>query len=270
MIDLSRFSLKEKVALVTGGSRGIGKAAALGFAQAGADVAIVSRNLPDLERAAEEIKGLGRRALAVEVHAGRLTEIDALVETVVSEFGKIDILVNNAGTNPIRASILETEERLWDSVVNLNLKGAYFLSRAVARVMKRQGGGNIINIASINGYVPSFGVGVYSITKAALIMATKSMALELAEHNIRVNAIAPGIVNTRLFESRWFNASEAEKEKQKAQQAGVVPLRRIAAPEDMVGALIYLASDSASYTTGETILIDGGMLLKQAREILED
>jgi len=266
-MDLSRFSLEGKVALVTGGSRGIGRATALGFAEAGADVVVASRKLPDLEKVADEIRGVGRKALPVAVHIGRMEEIHRLVETVTAEFGRIDILVNNAGSSPALSTVLDIEERLWDSIMNLNLKGLYFLSQAVARVMKEHGGGKIINVSSIDGYKPERSVGPYSIAKAAVRMATKSMALELAPYNIRVNAIAPGGVSTRLFDSHWFDATEEEMKKQKAAFAKALPLQRVGAPDDMVGAIIYLASDASSYVTGETILVDGGAMLSSPLSI---
>ena len=261
MVNLSRFSLEGKVALVTGGSRGIGRATALGFAEAGADVVVASRKLPDLEQVADEIRGMGRKALPVEAHAGRMDDIGRLVETVVAEFGKIDILVNNAGTTPAMATVLETDERLWDSIMNLNLKGMYFVSQAVARVMKEHGGGKIINVASMAGYKTEVGVSVYSISKAAVLMVTKSMALELAQHNIRVNAIAPGAVNTRILDSRWFHLPEEEAKRQKSELGKMAPLQRVGEPDEMVGAMVYLASDASSFMTGETLLVDGGMLL---------
>jgi len=264
MVNLSRFSLEGKVALVTGGSRGIGRATALGFAEAGADVVVASRKLPDLEQVADEIRGVGRKALPVEAHAGRMDDIGRLVETVVAEFGKIDILVNNAGTSPALATVLETDERLWDSIMNLNLKGVYFLSQAVARVMKEHGGGKIINVASMDGYKPEVGVGIYSISKAAVLMVTKSMALELAQHNIRVNAIAPGAVSTRILDSHWFHLPEEEAKRQKAELGKMAPLQRVGEPDEMVGAMVYLASDASSFMTGETLLVDGGMLLGSA------
>lgn len=266
MVNLSRFSLEGKVALITGGSRGIGQAIALGLAQAGADVAVASRKLPELEAVAEKIRDMGRKALPVATHMGRLEEINNLVDAVTSEFGRIDILVNNAGTSPMKISSLDTEERLWDTIMNVNLKGVYFLSQAVARKMKVCGGGKIINVSSINAYVPSYGVGIYSISKAALVMLTKSMALELAEYNIRVNAIAPGTVDTRMINLRWAQLPEEEAKAQKAKSVKDIPLKRMAKPEEIVGAVIYLASDASSYTVGETILIDGGMLLKQVRD----
>jgi len=261
MVNLSRFSLEGKVALVTGGSRGIGRATALGFAEAGADVVVASRKLPDLEKVADEIRGVGRKALPVEAHVGRMDDIGRLAATVVAEFGKIDILVNNAGTNPAMATVLDADERLWDSIMNLNLKGVYFLSQAVARVMKEHGGGKIINVASMDGYKPELDVGIYSISKAAVLMMTKSMALELAQHNIRVNAIAPGAVSTRILDSHWFHLPEEEAKKQKAELGKMAPLQRVGEPDEMVGAMVYLASDASSFMTGETLLVDGGMLL---------
>jgi len=264
MVNLSRFSLEGKVALVTGGSRGIGRATALGFAEAGADVVVASRKLPDLEEVADEIRGVGRKALPVAAHIGRMEDIGRLVETATAEFGRIDILVNNAGTNPAMALVLDTDERLWDSIMNLNLKGAYFLSQAAARVMKEHGGGKIINVASADGYRPEYAVGIYSIGKAALVMMTKSMAFELAAFNIRVNGIAPGAVSTRILDSHWFHLPEDEAKAEKAELAKMVPLQYVGEPEEMVGAMIYLASDASSYTTGETILVDGGMLLGSA------
>jgi NAD(P)-dependent dehydrogenase (short-subunit alcohol dehydrogenase family) len=261
MINLSRFSLEGKVALVTGASRGIGRAAALGFAEAGADVALASRKKSDLDKVAEEVRAIGRKALPVAAHLGRMDELRNLVDNVMKEFGRIDILVNNAGTSPARASCLETEERLWDSIMNLNLKGLYFLSQAVARIMKRQGGGKIINVASTDGYRPEYHIGIYSITKAAVIMVTKSMAFELAQYNIRVNAIAPGSVLTRVLEGNWASLPEEQANAIKKFIADANPMKRIADPDEITGAMIYLASDASSFTTGETILIDGGLLL---------
>lgn len=258
MADLSRFSLEGKVAVVTGGSRGIGRAIALGLAEAGADVVVTSRKLPDLETVAAEIGKRGRKAVPIAAHMGRMDNIKTLVDAVMQEFGRIDILVNNAGCSPAMGTILDNEERLWDTIMNLNLKGLYFMSQAAARIMKGQGKGSIINTASMDGYKPEPFVGIYSISKAAVIMATKSMALELAPFNIRVNAIAPGPVSTKMLDSHWFHLPEEQAKTEKAQMAQYVPLGRIGEPDEMVGAVIYLASDASSYTTGETILMDGG------------
>ena len=252
----SKFSLEGKVALVTGGSRGIGKATAIGFAEVGADVIVASRKLPDLEEVVDEIKSLGQRSMAVAAHVGRMDQIKSLVEQVVAEFSKIDILVNNAGTSPVMSPALELEERAWDSIMNLNLKGLFFLSQAVAGVMKERGCGSIINVASVDGFIPEYNIGAYAISKAGVIMATKVMAREWTQYNIRVNTVAPGLVHTKLLDSHWEVAPEDLPEALKK-----VPMGRIAEPEEIAGAMIYLASDAASYVTGQTFTLDGGYLI---------
>jgi len=259
----TRFSLEGKVALVTGGSRGIGKATALGFAEAGADVAVTSRKLPALEMVAQEIRDMGRESLPVECHIGRIDQIKSLVEKVVAEFGRIDILVNNAGTNPVMDPAMVVEERAWDVIMNLNLKGLFFLSQGVARVMKEHSGGKIINVASVNAFVPDYNLGIYAISKAGVVMATKVMAQEWAEHNIRVNCIAPGSIETRFYDSHWFNVPEEKVKKAKAEEAKKIPVGHIGQPDDIASAMIYLASDASNYMTGETIVIDGGLMLVQ-------
>jgi len=248
------FSLKNKVALVTGASRGIGEAIAVGLAQAGADLAIASRKLPDLEKVAEEAKKLGRKCLPVQAHLGKLEEINQFVKRVLEEFGKIDILVNNAATNPTMAQAIDVDERAWDSIMNLNLKGLFFLSQAVAKVMKEKGGGKIINVSSAAGTTPDI-LPIYSISKAGVNMATKVMAQQWAQYNIRVNAIAPGLTKTRFSEALWKNPDILKMAMFKT------PLRRPADPEEMVGAIIYLASDASSYVTGQIIGIDGGITI---------
>lgn len=244
-------SLKGNVALVTGGSRGIGKAIALGLARAGADVVIASRKLPDLKKVADEIGSLGRRALAVATHVAKTEEINPLVNKVTDAFGRIDILVNNAGSNPVMDSALDINERAWDAIMNLNLKGLFFLSQAVARVMREHGGGKIINVSSLEGITPTI-LPVYSISKAGVIMATKVMAKEWAQYNIRVNAIAPGLTRTRFSEALWNNEQILQASMSRT------PMARIAEPEEMVGAVLYLTSDLASYVTGQVVAIDGG------------
>jgi len=250
------FSLEGRVALITGGSRGIGQATALGFAQAGADVVVTSRKLADLENVAEEIRGSGRKSLAIAAHIGKIEDINNLVSKVKEEFRGIDILVNNAGTLPTVSPALDIDERLWDSVMNLNLKGLFFLSQAVARVMKEHGGGKIINVASIDAFRPELNMGIYAISKAGVIMATKVMAREWAQYNIRVNTIAPGNVHTRLRDSGFAVMPELQEEMLKR-----TPLGRIAEPDEIVGGMIYLASDASSFATGETLVVDGGILL---------
>jgi len=245
------FSLEGKIALITGGSRGIGGATALEYARAGADIAIASRKLPDLEKTAEEIRGMGRKALAVAAHMGKMEDINNLVTKVREEFGRIDILVNNAGTNPTMAPAIEIEERAWDATMNVNLKGVFFLSQAVARIMAEQGGGCIINVVSAGGIRPHI-LPVYSISKAAVIMTTKVMALEWAKYGIRVNAVAPGLVKTRFSEALWSNKENLDY------LLSRVPMRRFAELNEIMGTMLYLASDTSSFVTGTVASVDGG------------
>jgi NAD(P)-dependent dehydrogenase (short-subunit alcohol dehydrogenase family) len=250
------FSLKGKVALVTGASRGIGRAIATGFANFGADVAVTSRRVSDLESVAEEIETLGRKSFAVAAHIGKPEEINHLIAEVTRKFGRIDILVNNAAASPAMTPLLDADERLWDSIMNVNLKGVFFLSQGVARIMKENGGGRIINVSSMDGLKPDFNIGIYAVSKAGIIMATKVMAKEWAKHNIRVNSIAPGYVRTRLSDSFFSTVPDVKKKILERTLLG-----RIAEPDEMVGATVYLASDASSFMTGETLVIDGGILL---------
>jgi NAD(P)-dependent dehydrogenase (short-subunit alcohol dehydrogenase family) len=260
-LDLSQFSLAGKVALVTGGSRGIGEATALAFARAGADVAVSSRKLPDLERVAEQVRGLGRRALALEAHAGRMDALAPQVERVTRELGRIDVLVNNAGTS-FNAPAIDMDEKAWDSVMNLDLKGLFFLSQAAARAMRAQGsGGAIVNIASISGLRPQVPTAHYSIAKAGVVMATKALAVEWAQYGIRVNCIAPGAIETRLFNAIFAVLPEEQARRAKDATAGRLPLRRVGEPREIADACVFLASNAASYVTGETLAVDGGALL---------
>ncbi|KQC11315.1 MAG: short-chain dehydrogenase [Smithella sp. SDB] len=247
-------SFENKVVLITGASRGIGRAIAIGMAKAGADVVIASRKISDLEKVAEEINKTGGKCLPFTAHIGKMEEINTLVQNVLKEFGKIDVLINNAATNPTMASAIDVDDRAWDSIMNLNLKGLFFLSQAVARIMKKKGGGKIINVASIAGITPDI-LPVYSISKAAVIMATKVMAQQWAVYNIRVNAIAPGLTKTRFSEALWKNQDILNVAMSRT------PLGRPAEPEEMVGAVIYLASDESSYVTGQVLAIDGGMTI---------
>lgn len=251
-MNTSYLSLEGKVALVTGGSRGIGKAIALTLADAGADVVVSSRKLEDLKLVANEIRGIGRRALAVTAHGRESEDIRNLVETIKNEFGRIDILVNNAATNPAMGPIVDMEEKMYDQIMNTNLKGYTLLSQLAAKLMINEGGGAIVNISSILGVTPGYGLGLYSISKAAIIMLTKSMAKELGEHNIRVNGIAPGYVQTSFSKALWSNESMM-KEKLKD-----IPLKRIAQPEEVGRTVLYLVSEASAYVTGQTIIMDGG------------
>jgi NAD(P)-dependent dehydrogenase (short-subunit alcohol dehydrogenase family) len=260
MFDLSKFSLKGKVAIVTGGSRGIGQGIAFGFAKAGARVVVTSRKAQDLEATAKEIRSFGGEALVIPAHLGKPEEIQRVVDAVMAKYGRIDILVNNAGASPAMGTVLDSDERLWDTVMNLNMKGLYFLSQACARIMKNQGGGKIINVASIDGFKPEPFVSIYSISKAGVRMITKAFAAELAPYNIQVNTIAPGPVKTKMMDSHWSNLSPEEARKAKEALEKILPMHRLGHPDDIAGAAVYLASEASSYTTGTEIIIDGGVL----------
>jgi len=251
-MDFSKISLEGKVALVTGGSRGIGYASALAFADAGADVVVASRKLPDLEVVAEEIKAKGRKSLAVAAHIAKIEESKNLVDRVMAEYGRIDILLSNAGTNPYYGPLMDAEEWAWDITFNVNLKGLFFLNQMVARVMKEKGaGGSIINTASVGG-IRAGELSIYNTTKAALIMLTDCMAKEWGQYGIRVNAIAPGVIKTRLSEQLWKDPAAGEAVMKNT------PLLRLGEPEEVGAVVLFLASDLSSYVTGETIVIDGG------------
>ena len=251
MTKVVDFSLKGKVALIAGGSRGIGRAIALAFAENGADIAVSARNLPDLEKVAAEIEARGQKCLPVVAHVGKVDESKALLEKVKKQYGRIDILVNNAGTNPYNGPLIDTEEWAWDITVNVNLKGPFLLSLMVAKMMREQGGGNIINMSSVAGIKPSR-LYIYSITKAAIIKMTEAMARDFGQYNIRVNAIAPGVIMTRFSEFLWKTPEAGENVKKHNS------LSMIGKPEDVAGAALYLASDASRYVTGATIVVDGG------------
>jgi dehydrogenase/reductase SDR family member 4 len=251
-MDTSYLSLAGKIALVTGGSRGIGRAIALTFADAGAEVVVSSRKQADLDKVAEEIRERGRRAWAFAAHNREPEDLRKLVATVKEQVGRVDILVNNAGTNPIMAPIVDIEERAYDQIINTNLKGYFLLSQMIARMMIEQGGGNIVNISSVGGLSPDKGLAVYCISKAGINMLTRALALELGEHNIRVNAIAPGVVRTHMSKAIWSNEAIMQSEFEHS------PLKRIAEPEEVARLALYLVSDAACYVTGQIIVMDGG------------
>jgi dehydrogenase/reductase SDR family member 4 len=253
-MDLSKISLKGKVALVSGASRGIGEASALAFASAGADVVVASRKLADLEKVAEKIKAKGVKSLAVASHVAKLEDSKNLVTTVMKEFGRIDILFNNAGTNPYVGPLLDAEEWAWDTTFNVNLRGPFFLAQLVAKVMKEQGGGCMINTASV-GALRASDLNIYSVTKAAYVMLTQVMAKEWGQWGIRVNAIAPGLIKTRLSEALWQDPATGKAAVER------IAMLRLGEPEDVAGVVLFLASDLASYVTGETVVVDGGQLV---------
>ena len=250
---IPKCSLEGKVAIVTGGSRGIGRAIALGFAEAGADVVVVSRTVADLEKVAGQIEGMGRRALVVQADIADSAEVGKMVQRTLDEFGTADILVNNAAMNIMRP-LVELREDGWDKVMNVCLKGYYLCSQAAARVMMDRRSGNIINIASTGAVKAAAGLGAYGIAKAGVVMLTQLLAVELASYGIRVNCIGPSLVRTAFSQPMWANPDAL-----KAIEA-TIPLGRIAEPEDIMSIALFLASDASSYVTGQTIYADGGTL----------
>jgi NAD(P)-dependent dehydrogenase (short-subunit alcohol dehydrogenase family) len=248
----SRFDLTKRVAIVTGSGRGIGKAIALGLAQAGADVVVLARTAADIEKTASEIRALGRRALAIPTDVRVSDQIYAIVETTMKELGWIDILVNNAGAS-FFSPTLQLSEGGWDALVRENLKTPFLVSKAVAPAMIKQGKGSIINISSTEGERSAATCAAYAAAKAGVINLTRTLAVEWAPHHIRVNCISPGYIeNPGMPEA--LEQFPALKER-----LSRVPLQRTGKREDIVGGVIYLASDAASYVTGANLIIDGGM-----------
>ncbi len=247
-------SLKGKAAIVTGGRRGIGRAIALALAGAGADVIIADIVADDgkLEEVAAEIRKMRRLCLALRVDISSRSDIEHMARQAIEVFGKMDILVNCAGVWIPGETILECPEEHWDRVIDTNLKGTYFCCQVVGKLMAAQAGGNIINLSSQVGLNPGTGAGAYSISKAGIIMMTRQLALELAGKRIRVNALAPGIVKTDFNIDLWKNP-EAERQISRG-----VPLGRLAEPEDVARAALFLASEDSSYITGATVPVDGG------------
>ncbi len=248
----SWFDLSGRVALVTGASRGIGSAIAAALADHGATVVLSSRKQADLDAEAERINAEHpERAVAIAAHAGRPEELERLVEDVMQRFSRIDILVNNAGTNPYMGPVLSADLAAWDKTFEVNLRGMFVLTKLVYEASMESRGGAIVNIASIGGLRPGIGLGVYNVTKAAVIMLTRQLAREIGG-KVRVNAVAPGLVKTRFAEALWGN--EAILERVLAQN----PMGRIGQPEEVAGAVLFLVSDAASYVNGEVLVVDGG------------
>lgn len=249
------FDISGKVAIVTGASRGIGQAIAEAFAEAGAKVVLASRKQDALNAVMGNIKAKGGEALAVAAHNGDKPQLQALVRQTVEAFGRVDILVNNAATNPHFGTLLEAEDSMWQKTIEVNLMGNVWLCQAVVPIMKANGGGKIINIASINGLRPGPYQGIYSITKAGVISLTKTLAMELGSDNIRVNAIAPGLIKTYFARAIW------ENEEMHRRTLEATPVGRIGVPEDISGLAIYLASPASDFANGEVFVVDGGLTL---------
>jgi NAD(P)-dependent dehydrogenase (short-subunit alcohol dehydrogenase family) len=249
------FSLAGKVAIVTGGSRGIGRSIAIAMAEAGADVCVAARKPESLQETVAAINATGKKGIGVPTNVRDSDALQNLVAETKRQLGRIDILVNNAATNPQFGGIAQLEERAWDAIMNTNVKAAWLLSKMVREVIKEQGqGGSIVNVSSTGGLRASGGLGGYSVSKAAIIMLTQVCAKEWGVDGIRVNCIAPGLIKTEFSRALWDN--EAILNNSLSQS----PLRRIGDPDEMAGACVYFASPASSFTTGQTLVLDGGGL----------
>ncbi|MEK7374979.1 MAG: SDR family oxidoreductase [Thermodesulfobacteriota bacterium] len=251
---MDSFNLNGKIALVTGASRGIGESIAKILAAHGAKVILTSRKLEGLRRVEGEIVQAGGAADSLVCHTGEMEQIRCLFTEIESRYGRLDILVNNAGTNPFFGDVLSADEKAWDKTCDVNLKGYFFMSQHAAKLMRKAGGGVIVNVASVSGVRPEPFLGIYSITKAGIIAMTQSFAKELAPCHIRVNAILPGLTETK------FSAALTQNPDILKMVLPTIPMGRIAKPEEMAGAVLYLVSDAASYTTGICLAVDGGLL----------
>lgn len=249
------FNLKEKVALVTGGSRGIGQTIALGLAHFGADIVVVSRNFDECEKTASEIRRMNKKALSVECDVTKKSAVEELVAKAVKEFGKVDILVSNAGMN-IRKLLVDYAEEDWDRVLTTNLKGMFLVGQAAARQMIKQGHGKIINISSILGGIGLPNQCAYASSKGGINQLTRVMALELAPHNINVNAIAPAYINTPMVQALLSD------QKRFSDIVNSTAFGRVGEPADLIGPAVFLASDASNYVTGHILYVDGGWTAK--------
>lgn len=249
------FDLSGKIALITGASRGIGESIARLLAEQGAHVIVSSRKIEGCQAVADSIVGAGGSAEACACHVGNMEDIAAIFSHIRSAHGRLDILVNNAATNPYFGDILDTDLAAYDKTVDVNVRGYFFMSIEGARLMRENGGGSIVNTASVNALQPALWQGIYSITKAAVVNMTKAFAKECAPLGIRVNALLPGLTKTK-FAGALFSQQEIYEQAMKT-----IPMGRHAEPDEMAGTVLYLVSDAASYTTGECIVVDGGMTL---------
>lgn len=254
MSKTTLFDLDGKIAFVSGASRGIGEAIAKLLAQQGAHVIVSSRKIEGCQAVADAITADGGKATPIACHIGEMAQIQATFAQIREQFGRLDILVNNAATNPQFCHILDTDVAAFQKTVDVNIRGYFFMSVEAGKLMREQGGGSIINVASINGVTPGHFQGIYSVTKAAVINMTKAFAKECAPQGIRCNALLPGLTDTKFASALVSNDSIREEALRQ------IPLRRVAAPSEMAGAVLYLASDASSYTTGLALNVDGGYL----------
>ena len=249
---MPNFQLTDRVAIVTGASRGLGSAIAEGLVEHGARVVLSSRKQQDLDQEADRINARwGGRAVAIAAHAGRESDLESLVTGTMERFGRIDILVNNAGTNPYFGTTLDAEPAAWDKTFEVNLRGYFLLTRLVYHAWMAEHGGAVLNIASTGGLRPSLGLGVYGVTKAGVIMLTRQLAREIGG-KVRVNCIAPGLFKTRFAEALWGNPEILNR------VVASNPMGRIGDPAEIAGVAVFLVSDAASYVNGQVIVVDGG------------
>ena len=252
MPEASRFDLSGRVALVTGASRGIGSAIASALAEQGAEVVLSSRKQADLDEEAERINArYPGRATAIAAHAGRPEDLERLVKEVMTRSSRIDILVNNAATNPSVGPMMGAELAAWDKTFEVNLRGMFILTQLVYAASMETHGGSVVNVASVGGIRPGIGLGIYNVTKAGVIMFTRQLAREIGG-KVRVNAVAPGLIKTRFAQALWGNEAILDR------ILAANPMNRIGVPDEVAGAVVFLASDAASYINGEVIVIDGG------------
>ncbi|MDB3944325.1 glucose 1-dehydrogenase [Gammaproteobacteria bacterium] len=246
------FELEGKVALITGASKGIGEAMARGLAEFGAKVVVSSRKADAVELVAESFRADGLEASGIAANMGRIEDIEALVDQVVRVYGGLDIVINNAATNPVYGPIQQTDERAFDKIIDVNLKGPFALCKKAYPIFKERGGGSIMHISSIGGLTPEKGIGMYSVSKAALINLTKAMAQDWGSDNIRVNAICPGLIKTKFSEALWSDEANLKR------FLHSIPLGRLGMADDIAGLAVYLASDASAYCTGGVYMVDGG------------
>jgi NAD(P)-dependent dehydrogenase (short-subunit alcohol dehydrogenase family) len=248
------FDLTDKVALITGGSRGIGRSIAEAYSRRGAKVVITARKAEELEETAAAIRAEGGEALPIASHAARDDEVDAMLKEAIDAYGRIDILVNNAGTNVAFTPLKDLDPVAWDKTIGLNLRAPFIVSTKVVNLTMEKTGGSIINLCSVASFRASPMMGAYNVSKAGLAMLTKVLARELGPFGIRVNGIAPAVIKTRF--AKILYETDAFRERAEEQAA----LGRVGEPDEVAGAAVFLASDAASYITGEIIMVDGGTL----------
>ena len=251
---LDKFRLDGKVAIITGASKGIGESIAQALGQAGAKIVISSRKQEAVDAVANNLRAEGIEVLAIEAHNGKLEDLEKLINNTISHFGRLDILVNNAATNPAFGATSATESSAFDKIFEVNLKGAFELSKRAFPELKKNRG-CIVNISSIAGIRPDERMGIYSVSKAALISLTQTLAKEWASVGVRVNAICPGFVKTKLSEALWKN------DQLNKYLLDTIPMHRMAEPEEMAGLALFLSSDASSYCTGGVYVADGGLII---------